>query len=135
MGTRSLTIIEDEGGQTLATLYRQSDGYPTGHGAELKEYLHGLIIVDGIRSCTPVKAANGMGCLAAQLVAYFKEGIGSFYLAPTGSSYEEYLYIVRWTGENLPVALAVYATSGENKTVLYDGPIEGFHPEQIEEGD
>ena len=43
------------------------------------------------------KSANGMGCLAAQLVAEFKDGPGQFYLEPVtakecGQDYEYHIY-------------------------------------------
>ena len=38
MGTRSLTFVYDEQ-EAIINMYRQYDGYPTGHGAELAEFL------------------------------------------------------------------------------------------------
>jgi hypothetical protein len=72
MGTRALTFVHDEQGNKIINLYRQYDGYPEGHGAELAEFL-GEVQVQGF---------NGMGCLSAQLVANFKQGAGGFYLEP-----------------------------------------------------
>lgn len=74
MGTRSLTHFEHNG-EILCTVYRQMDGYPEGHGKDLAEFLSGYKIVNGInmeddRVCP--KLANGMGCLAAQVIAHFK---------------------------------------------------------------
>ncbi len=71
MGTRSLTRILDEQGNVLACMYRQHDGYPSGHGKELAEFLAPLAIVNGLGS-RDARVANGMDCLAAQVVAYFK---------------------------------------------------------------
>ena len=84
------------GGAEIVVLYRQMDGYPDGHGAELAAFLEGKVIVNGIGSDTPEGAFNGMGCLAAQVVAHFKDGIGGFYLHPAGSRDigEEYIYTV-----------------------------------------
>jgi hypothetical protein len=95
MGTRSLTVVLDEEGGEILTLYRQHDGYPQGHGADLKEFLTGFSLVNGYSS-EPPRTANGMGCLSAQLIAYFKKGIGSFYLYPSGTRDcgEEYIEIV-----------------------------------------
>ena len=48
MGTRSLTVVrETEGAKDICVLYRQMDGYPTGHGAELKEFLAPFTVVNG----------------------------------------------------------------------------------------
>ena len=32
MGTRSLTFVYDEYGEKIINMYRQYDGYPSGHG-------------------------------------------------------------------------------------------------------
>ena len=68
MGTRSLTFVYDADRQPFLNLYRQYDGYIEGHGAELAEFLAGKTLVNGYgRESTEL--ANGMGCLAASLVA------------------------------------------------------------------
>lgn len=95
MGTRSLTIVMD-GNQELCRIYRQYDGYPVGHGLDLAR-LCDVEIVNGI---TPGRTniANGMGCLAAQIIHGLKEGPGGIYLEPTGGELNdwcEYIYIVR----------------------------------------
>ena len=99
MGTRSLTFVYEKYGDKqlpIINMYRQMDGYPSGHGAELAEFLSGFNIVNGYNSDTPTKSANGMGCLAAQLVANFKKGIGQFRLEPAeardcGQDYEYHI--------------------------------------------
>ena len=73
MGTRSLThVVEDN--DTLLTIYRQYDGYLSGHGLDLAEYLHDISIVNGMNGDNKAKA-NGMGCLSAQLLAYLKKRV------------------------------------------------------------
>ena len=99
MGTRSLTVLEMEDGTEIAVMYRQYDGYPEGHGQELKEFLAGFEIVNGF-GCgddQPIKQANGMDCLAAQIIAHFKTDIGNIYLMPAGTrdAGEEYIYTVK----------------------------------------
>lgn len=81
MGTRSLTYVYSDA-TPVVCMYRQFDGYPTGHGAELADFLSGFEIVNGYSEVKP-KLANGMGCLAAQMIAHFKVGTGGFYLEPT----------------------------------------------------
>ena len=96
MGTRSLTYVY-EGKKPVVCLYRQYDGYPSGHGAELAEFLMGYDIVNGFGE-KRAKLANGMGCLAAQMVAHFKTETGNFYLhAPLldrddGQDFEYHVY-------------------------------------------
>lgn len=99
MGTRSLTFVYENENKTgkLMCLYRQMDGYPSGHGKDLADFLVGRVVVNGYNSNTPQKASNGMGCLAASLVAELKDDIGGFYLFPTntrkaGQDYEYHIY-------------------------------------------
>jgi hypothetical protein len=89
MGTRSLThVIEtwknDKTGkqkkQCLMTMYRQYDGYPSGMGDDLAQFLKQGKVVNGISMAEKQLVFNGAGCLAAQLVAHFKDGPGGFYL-------------------------------------------------------
>jgi len=97
MSTRSLTAIKDEEGVEICVLYRQMDGYPTGMGADLANFLKEITLVNGITfSDRDKKTANGMECLAAQIIAHFKDGVGDFYLSPAGTRDcgEEYLYTI-----------------------------------------
>jgi hypothetical protein len=112
MGTRSLTQVYEHG-EPVVCMYRQFDGYPTGHGAELAEFLNQFeAITNGIAVGETRKTANGMGCLAAQLIGHFKTEAGGFYLYPVNSQDvgEEYDYHIHedkvvvndsWTKENL----------------------------------
>jgi hypothetical protein len=96
MGTRSLTYVYDDK-IPVVCMYRQFDGYPSGHGSELARFLNGFEIVNGYGVVKP-KLANGMSCLAAQMIAFFKVGVGGFYLEPVelgqdcGQDYEYHVY-------------------------------------------
>jgi len=81
MGTRSLTFVY-ENEKPVINMYRQFDGYPSGHGVELAEFLRPLKVINGIGAGQdkPGRFANGMGCLAAQLIAHFKNSVGGFYI-------------------------------------------------------
>ena len=69
MGTRSLTFVY-EGEKPIVNMYRQFDGYPSGHGAELAEFLTSFDeVVNGLPVGDNRRLANGMGCLAAQMIA------------------------------------------------------------------
>ncbi len=97
MGTRCLTVFKEEDGTEIAVLYRQHDGYPDGHGKDLADFLDGKVIVNGISGDnTKDTAFNGMPCLAASVVAHFKDDIGSFYLYPAGTRDmgEDYIYTI-----------------------------------------
>lgn len=97
MGTRSLTFVYD-GEKPIVNMYRQFDGYPSGHGAELAEFLNSFDeVVNGLPVGDNRKLANGMGCLAAQMIANFKDSTGGFYIhavtdTDCGQDYEYHLY-------------------------------------------
>lgn len=112
MGTRSLTRVKDDAGNIILTMYRQMDGYVEGgHGDELVAFLEGMVITNEITlGNQPEKSANGIECLAAQLVAHFKTGVGSIYLYPSDSLDEEFNYTIE-------------LVDGE-VTLSYDGPDE-----------
>lgn len=101
MGTRSLTFVYD-GVNPVINMYRQYDGYPEGHGAELAEFLNSGKITNGIpvNSDKPVKFFNGVGCLAAQMVSHFKMDAGGIYLYPAtaldcGQDFEYHIEVTK----------------------------------------
>jgi len=117
------------------------DGYPTGHGAELKEFLGPFEVVNGLSGDYKArKVANGAGCLAAQLIAHFKTEPGGIYLEPAGARDmgEEYIYTVRPSGDHIRLTVAAGAmtffglpgSKESSMTVLYDGPVGEFDPER-----
>jgi hypothetical protein len=82
MGTRSLTYVYD-GKTPIMCMYRQFDGYLSGHGQELANFLNELTIGNGISGKSELFTyANGMGDLAAQMIVFFKKTPGGFYIHP-----------------------------------------------------
>lgn len=135
MGTRSLThVLGDSSESVLVTIYRQMDGYPTGHGADLADILRDRVIVNGFGSDTPAKASNGAGCLAATIVEKLKAeaGIGGIYLEPPGSNNhgEEYTYTVAPNGSGIKLKVVGY-----HDRVLFDGNVNDFDPAAAEAAD
>jgi hypothetical protein len=94
MGTRSLTFVY-ENNKPILNMYRQFDGYVSGHGQELAEFLMNGTLVNGYSKTDEIQF-NGMGCLAAQLIVNFKKGVGGFYIYPVdcGDCWQEYEYHV-----------------------------------------
>jgi len=136
MGTRSLTYIEEsfavadeennnevhEEKQNILCMYRQYDGYLSGHGAELAEFLQDFNVVNGYNSDTPKRSANGMGCLAAQLITHFKDGIGNIYIHHPDDKDcgEEYTYTIYEKDGKVRIrAYDVWA-----KNIIFDGTPE-----------
>ena len=98
MGTRSLTrfiLQEGEERKPIMCVYRQYDGYPQGHGKELADFLMSGEMVNGY-GATEKRLFNGLGCLAAQFVAEFKQGVGNIYIEEPNAIGlgEEYIYEV-----------------------------------------
>lgn len=114
MGTRSVTFVYDEKHEPIINLYRQYDGYPSGHGTELAEFLNRIEeITNGIRGGETRVTANGMGCLAAQLVANFKTEVGEFYLYPVnntdcGQEYEYHVFKDRVVVKNCNINKEIF---------------------------
>ena len=94
MGTRSLTFVYD-GDVPVINIYRQFDGYPSGHGHELAQFLDSKTLVNGFGKQNSFEA-NGMGCLAAQLIVQLKHGVGGIYIYPVSSTncFQDYEYHV-----------------------------------------
>lgn len=136
MGTRSLTIVKDQG-EVVLNMYRQMDGYPTGHGQELADFLKPFQVVNGI-GMTPEgkKLANGLGCLAGQIVAHFKESVGGFYLYPTKAKNvgEEFTYIV-YGNESDQLTLEVHTSNGNRRKLLWKGKPKDYNGAEIEKGE
>ena len=120
MGTRSTTTVLSNG-QPLVNMYRQMDGYPSGHGTDLYDFLKDIKMVNGIGGDTE-NIANGAGCLAAQLVERFKRGPGDIYLVPLGQE-EEYNYFIDVDFDT--GAIKVTVTDGGEKP-LFKGTRESF---------
>jgi|LakMenE01Jun11ns_1017448.scaffolds.fasta_scaffold9814548_2 hypothetical protein len=95
MGTRALIKVLDESNSVVTCLYSQWDGYPSGIGSALAAFLSQIKLINGITGKETRPVANGMGCLAAQLVVHFKKEVGSYYLVdPKVEHGEEYIYEV-----------------------------------------
>jgi hypothetical protein len=125
MGTRSLTIFNNEwDNEEIVVLYRQYDGYPTGHGRDLLSFLNNMNMVNGISNNEKRKIANGMGCLSAQIVAYLKEAPGDFYLHSAGTRDigEEFIYTLYYTEE---LRIKVQDTYDDGSD-LFDGNMKSF---------
>lgn len=104
MGTRSTVTFHSEWNQEpIVTIYQQYDGYISGVGHELADFLKDVKVVNGYNSGQSApECANGMGCLAAQYIARHKTEIGGFYITKIGDS-QEYDYFVRLENGKLTI--------------------------------
>ena len=133
MGTRSLTkVIETYKGEdnrikkdNIVCMYRQYDGYPSGHGKELSDFLENRRITNGFRmEDMNLKVNNGMGCLGAELISEFKDGIGNIYVQNpnTKRTWEDFEYIIEGSSSH---GIKVKVYNWDNKEV-FNGNVEEF---------
>jgi len=128
MGTRSVTTIEDEG-KPLLKIYKQYDGYVEGGlGEELIDFLRGRRVVNGYSMKDQEdRAFNGLGCLAASIVAHLKDGIGNVYIQALDDDYEgAYNYFISEDGGRLYIRMEAYGR------VLYNGAVDDFTLDKLE---
>ena len=77
-----------------AQFYNHWDGYPEGLGVTLADYLDGKKITNGLGRDND-NLFNGMGCLAASIVAELKDGPGDVYIEPRDShGWIDYQYYI-----------------------------------------
>lgn len=128
MSTRSLTFVKDDTNRVMMNMYRQCDGYPSGLGTELYEFLKDVVVVNGISPTHGKKIANGAGCLAAQIVAHFKDGPGGVYLHHPSSKDcgQEYEYHITADISGITVKVVETGWGGRRSKTLYQGDLEGF---------
>lgn len=126
MGTRSNTVVIN-GGVKILNLYRQFDGYPSGHGAELAAFLSPLKMVNGYGFGTEADPQfNGMGCLAAQLVAHFKKGVGGFYIDnPNGVCDNDYTYTITGNTQEPEKGIRISVVDSRGSK-LFNGTVKSF---------
>ena len=105
MGTRAMINIarREEGvsfsekpDKVMVSIYNHYDGYPEGLGVTLANYLKDKKIVNGLGK-TDYTLFNGLGCLAASLIAELKNGPGNIYIEDlnkpnTWIDYEYYIW-------------------------------------------
>lgn len=131
MGTRSLTFVYEGGlqSQPVCCIYRQYDGYPKAHGADIKDCLGVKTLVNGFND--PTTQVNGMGCAAAMLIGHLKNGeCGGIYMYPTDSSDvgEEFIYRL-FEDEADKIGLIV---ERRDRMVIYRGSLNDFDPKEVD---
>ena len=125
MSTRSITEIrsswtpeDDKSWETLATIYRHSDGYLEGHGRWLCDFLSNIKVTNGRVNGSWRKYANGPGELASAIVSAMTEEDLHPSLEPAGAIMgQEYHYQIN-------VAFSI--DGGEVSITVFDGPVTFF---------
>ena len=121
MATRAMISIakREEGvsfseapNKTIVYIYHHWDGYPEGLGATLASYLNDKRIVNGIGNKDNEDLIfNGMGCLAASLVAELKDGPGNVYIESRNQhGWIDYNYYI-WGDTDKDVWISIFDDS------------------------
>ena len=95
--------------KTIVDIYHHYDGYPEGLGVTLASYLDGKSITNGLGSRDDYDYFNGLGCLAASLVAELKDGPGNVYIEDKDQPHGwlDYKYYV-WGDDNKDIWISIF---------------------------
>lgn len=120
MGTRSITLVY-ENNEPFVNIYRQYDGYPSGHGRDLSKFMRDRKLINGFNpQHSPLFYSNGINCFAAGLIEHLKDHqIGGIYIYSVnnldcGQDYEYHIF------DNLVVV------KDYNKNVIFCGDWNEF---------
>ena len=96
--------------RTIVDIYHHWDGYPEGLGVTLGWYLSGKRVVNGISSKDNEDLIfNGMGCLAASLVAHLKDGPGNVYIEGREQhTWIDYYYYI-WGEDGKSIYISIFS--------------------------
>ena len=99
--------------KTIVDIYHHWDGYPEGLGVTLASYLEDMKIVNGLGR-DDENVANGLGCLAAQLIAEIKDSPGNVSIIGPEESYGyiEFEYYI-WGTEYKDIWISIFSDDGE----------------------
>ena len=89
-------------------IYNHYDSYPEGLGLDLAKFMCDFRVVNGLGR-DEGKVANGMGCLAAQLIANMKKKPGGVYVEKPDSkrSWIDYVYYI-WVAEHKDIWISIF---------------------------
>ena len=95
--------------KVIVSVYSHWDGYPEGLGVTLASYLDDKKITNGLGSRDDYDCFNGLGCLAASLVAELKDGPGNVYIEDKDRPHGwlDYKYYV-WGDDNKDIWISIF---------------------------
>ena len=117
MGTRAtIHIAKREEGvsfseipkKKLVSIYNQYDGYPDGLGVTLANYLLDTKIVNGLGGDRDT-VFNGLGCMAASIIAELKEEAGNVYIDNPNNPHGwlDYEYVI-WGSDHKDIWISIF---------------------------
>ena len=94
--------------KVMVSIYHHYDGYPEGLGVTLASYLDGYRITNGLGRDNEY-IFNGLGCLAASLIAELKDGPGNIYIEDPNvpHTWIDYDYYV-WGNDNKGIWISIF---------------------------
>ena len=118
MGTRAtINIARREEGvsfseipeKVMVSIYNHYDGYPEGLGVTLANYLDGKNIVNGLGGNKDT-VFNGLGCMAASVIAELKEEAGNVYIEDPERKHDwiDYEYYV-WGDTDKDIWISIFS--------------------------
>jgi hypothetical protein len=95
--------------KTIVDIYHHYDGYPEGLGVTLASYLDGKAITNGLGNRDDYDYFNGLGCMAASIVEYLKDGPGNVYIEDKDRPHGwlDYKYYV-WGDDNKDIWISIF---------------------------
>ena len=98
--------------KTIVDIYHHYDGYPEGLGVTLASYLNDKKITNGLggrEDRNYYDYFNGLGCLAASLVAELKDGPGNVYIEDPECKHGwlDYEYFV-WGDDSKSIWISIF---------------------------
>ena len=100
--------FSDKPEKVMVSIYNHYDGYPEGLGVTLASYLDGYRITNGLGRDNEY-VFNGLGCLAASLIAELKDGPGNIYIEDPNvpHTWIDYDYYV-WGDDNKDIWISIF---------------------------
>ena len=120
----SFTLIDKH--EPVITMYSHWDGNPEGFALKVMDWLSGIKITNGL-ALDNTNIANGIECLAAQLIAKFKTEPGNIYLYNSNMQFnlgEEYVYDIYISNDDIKIA--VYECKDVHTTNIFEGNVQEF---------
>jgi hypothetical protein len=114
--------------EELMLLYGQYDGYPNGVPTQVAKFIAKGTMTNGYSTTDDSIVFNGAGCMAAQLVAHLKEGVGTYYihsLSSRGTCGEDYLYDIIVDHNEHSIVMVGYHND-ERRTEFFRGTPQEF---------
>ena len=95
--------------KVMVSIYNHFDGYPEGLGVKLASYLDDFKITNGLGRDNDY-VFNGLGCMAASIIAELKDGAGQIYIEDperphTWIDYEYYV----WGDDNKDIWISIFS--------------------------